>query len=65
MRAMLDPANTEVVIPSDDTPVNVAFTQDDIAFMGNTFASYLRHDFGYNRGGKPAWIEQNVLAVPD
>jgi hypothetical protein len=65
MRAMLDPENSEVVIPSDDAPGNVAFTQDDIAFMGDTFASYLRHDFGYGRGDKRAWFEQDVLAVPD
>jgi hypothetical protein len=45
--------------------VNVAFTQDDIAFMGDTFASYLRHDFGYGRGDKAAWFEQDALAVPD
>jgi hypothetical protein len=57
MRAMLDPTDTEVVMPSHDTRASAAFTQDDITFIGNTFASYLRHDFGYGRGDEPGWFE--------
>jgi hypothetical protein len=65
MRAMLDPTNTEIVMPSDDIHANATFTQDDIAFISDTFASYLRHDFGYGRSGKPASLEQELLAAPE
>jgi len=45
---LLDPSNAEVIIPPDDAAlVAVVYTPEDEAFMRNTFARHLRHDFGY------------------
>jgi hypothetical protein len=49
MRTLLDPTNSEIVIPSDDVAMTVVYSPDDEAFMRNAFARYLRHDFGYGR----------------
>ena len=49
MRTLLDPTNSEIVIPSDDVDMTVVYSPDDEAFMRNAFARYLRHDFGYGR----------------
>ena len=65
MRARLDPGNAEVVIPPDDANPDAAFTRDDMAFMRNALAGYLRHDFGYGRDDAPAGVEQDLLAAAD
>ena len=65
MRALLDPTNTEIVIPSDDANSTVAFTTNDMEFMTNAVTGYLRHDFGYGRGDEPAWVEHDRLATAD
>jgi hypothetical protein len=63
MRARLDPTNTEVVIPPDDAIANVTFAEDDLEFLRNTLARYLRHDFGYGREVDRAWPEPGPLAA--
>jgi hypothetical protein len=65
MRALLDPTNTEVVIPPDDARADVAFSRDDLEFLRNAFGRYLRHDFGYGRANEHAWLEPNLLATAD
>lgn len=47
MRALLDPTNTEIIIPPDDTGPPAFCTRHDMTFMRNTFADYLRYDYGY------------------
>jgi hypothetical protein len=47
MRTLLDPTNAEIIIPPDDAALAAVYTPEDEAFMRNTFARYLRHDFGY------------------
>jgi hypothetical protein len=63
MRALLDPTNTEVVIPPDDDSPDTALTQDDMEFIRNAYVGYLRHDFGYNRDDKLTWFEQDHFAA--
>jgi len=47
MRALLDPAGREVIIPLADATLTAVYSQEDEVFMRNAFARYLRHDFGY------------------
>jgi hypothetical protein len=51
-----------VIIPPNDTHGNAAFTQRDIAFISNIFATCLRHDFGY--GLRPSAAEGPSTATP-
>lgn len=65
MRAQLDPGNTEVVIPPDDANPGAAFTRDDMAFVRNALAGYLRHDFGYGRDDSPTCVQPDLVATAD
>jgi Protein of unknown function (DUF1232)/Sulfotransferase domain len=47
IRALLDPSDDEMVVPSDDAVDRVAFTRDDVAFMHKMMRRHLRCHFGY------------------
>jgi Sulfotransferase family/Protein of unknown function (DUF1232) len=47
IRGSLDPTNTEIIVPPDDTGPAVTYSPEDDEFIHNTFTRYLRHDFGY------------------
>ncbi len=47
IRALLDPSDDEVVVPSDDAADRVVFTRDDAVFMQKMMRRHLRSDFGY------------------
>jgi hypothetical protein len=54
IRAMLDPTDTDIIVPDNDANLSVVYSPEDMAFIGNTFSRYLRHDFGYGVGTDPA-----------
>jgi hypothetical protein len=68
MRDMLDATNTEIVIPSDHATTSVVYSPDDEAFIRNTLARYLRHDFGYGssvpRVQTPAFCADMAIGRP-
>ncbi len=47
IRAMLDPAETEIAVPPDGASAAIVYSRNDTAFLRNATARYLRHDFGY------------------
>jgi hypothetical protein len=48
IRSMLDPDDTEKVVPTREEANAInAYSQADEVFLRNTIAHYLRHDFGY------------------
>ena len=47
IRSLLDPRDTAIAVPPDGASASVVYGRGDRAFMRNTMARYLRHDFGY------------------
>ena len=47
IRALLDPSDDAMVVPSDDAMDRVAFTRDDAAHIHRMMRRHLRSDFGY------------------
>lgn len=70
IRSLLDPADTEMVVPSDGTTSSVVYTRADEAFLRATTARYLRHDFGYGylrpvrHGSRSAGLATSSDAAP-
>jgi hypothetical protein len=49
IRALLDPTGTEVIVPTNEPRAAVMYGPEDEAFIRNTCARHLRHDFGYGQ----------------
>ncbi len=48
VRAKLDPGETEIVIPEAELRRAIRFSDADLAYLGEVFRRFLRHDLGYS-----------------